>query len=384
MGLQANKLLAIATTHLLVLVALGSGVSPASASSLVTYVGEDTEASCAQTVTGSSGAVQVSRLVLDSKEYCVVDFKNSGNDGSLVAGGFSSPVFSWTPPDGVTQIDYFVVAGGGGGSGAWWSDNVDDPNRIGAGGGGAGGVLSGSGLSVDGPVGIAVGYGGNGSPGTKSAGASTGSPGGPSAISTTGANDQAHGSWTISASGGGRGQSQAVRNIQSMAGGSAGGAVGSSLNVGPGIGVEGQGNAGGLGITELAGGIGRGNAGGGGGKSSQGDNATLLEAGSGGDGVLARIGSSAVNDFGISEIFAAGGGGGSAGRVLIRYEALKQQNPLSLGNANVVFGSNVSLNASGGSGTGTTTYSVVAGGNATGCSVSSEGWSHLQVLELVL
>ena len=44
---------------------------------------------------------------------------------------------TWTPPSGVTQVDYLVVAGGGGGA-------LDR-----AGGGGAGGYLSGTGFPVN-------------------------------------------------------------------------------------------------------------------------------------------------------------------------------------------------------------------------------------------
>ena len=59
---------------------------------------------------------------------------------------------TWTPPSGVTSVDYMVIAGGGGGGG-----------RIG-GGGGAGGYREGIGLSVTPSTSytIAVGSGGAG------------------------------------------------------------------------------------------------------------------------------------------------------------------------------------------------------------------------------
>ena len=191
-------------------------VVPASASSVVTYSDAEAESACAQTVTTTSGAVLVSLIEISSKNYCVLDFKNNSNSGtrsSTTVDGVatytsSTPIFSWSPPTGVTQVDYFMVAGGGGGL-AGYSNN--SPSYAwGGGGGGAGGVRSGSNLVVSGSVSIAVGAGRPLS-GTHSA------------ISTTGAANTQHETWDIFATGGGRGGSSGNTNPIGLYGGSGGG-----------------------------------------------------------------------------------------------------------------------------------------------------------------
>jgi hypothetical protein len=64
---------------------------------------------------------------------------------------------SWVAPEGVTAVDWLVVAGGGGGGAAY------------AGGGGAGGFRTGTGLSVTAGTTytVTVGAGGTGSPGAE-------------------------------------------------------------------------------------------------------------------------------------------------------------------------------------------------------------------------
>ncbi len=62
--------------------------------------------------------------------------------------------FSWTPPPGVTSVEYLVVAGGGGG-GSY------------GGGGGAGGFITGTLTGLSGPQTVTVGYGGGGGSGSR-------------------------------------------------------------------------------------------------------------------------------------------------------------------------------------------------------------------------
>jgi hypothetical protein len=90
-------------------------------------------APCVQTVDNASNVE-----VTSGGGYCIVTFKS----GTRV----------WTPPTGVSAIDFLVVAGGGGGSGRH------------AGGGGAGGFIESTASSLSGAYTIVVGAGGSGSP----------------------------------------------------------------------------------------------------------------------------------------------------------------------------------------------------------------------------
>ena len=79
----------------------------------------------------------VSSLTVTTKidgAYTIVQFVGAGTT-------------TWTPPSGVSSVEYLVVAGGGGGS---------------SGGGGAGGIVTGSNFPVSGNTGVTVGAGGTG------------------------------------------------------------------------------------------------------------------------------------------------------------------------------------------------------------------------------
>ena len=193
---------------------------------------------------------------------------------------FTGDSGTYTPPEGVTIVEYLVVGGGGGG-GAWRG-----------GGGGAGGVLQGI-LSVEPgvPLDVVVGDGGSGAPGgTNNAG---GQNGGNSQFKTIIA---------IGGGGGGIGQNQ---NNSGGSGGSGGGAGGASEtgSQASGSGTVGQGNAGGdsyddtFNATPRAGG-------GGGGAGQTGGAASSGQGGDGGDGISVYI-------TGALQIFGGGGGGAS-------------------------------------------------------------------------
>ena len=182
---------------------------------------------------------------------------------------------TFTPPAGVTEVEYLLVAGGGGGGG------ITAVNAGGAGGGGAGGVLNGTGFAVT-PLtvfNIVVGAGGAGGVG----GAGPGGNGGNSSFST------------LTADGGGGGAS--LGNNNGVAGGSGGGGRLTAAGIG-GAGTAGQGNDGGDGAAAGFA------AGGGGGAAAVGANGLAGGlGGAGGAGVVNAITGAAV-------AYAGGGGGG--------------------------------------------------------------------------
>ncbi len=192
-------------------------------------------------------------------DYTILTFDNVGN-------------WSWTDPNGISTIDYLIVAGGGGGG--------SNPGTGGPGGGGAGGMLNATNYSVTagGLYNITVGAGGT----------ATGSSSG-----TSGTNSSFAG---LIALGGGAG----VLTGDGIAGGSGGGAASIySYSVYPagGAGLAGQGNAGGYGGNRwnnyMAGG-----AGGGAGAAGN---------GAGGAGGVGRI-----NSITGCVTFYAGGGAGTS------------------------------------------------------------------------
>ncbi|MDD5639641.1 MAG: prepilin-type N-terminal cleavage/methylation domain-containing protein [Candidatus Pacebacteria bacterium] len=172
---------------------------------------------------------------------------------------------TWTPPVGVTQVQYLIVGGGGGGGGTGAT--------IGGGGGGGGGVLTGTkSVSNSSPENIRVGSGG---------------------VAQTSNGDYSMFS-TFTAIGGGRGGDQNTNGFS----GSSGGGAGSNGHTG-GAGTSGQGNAGG---NSAAGN----HAGGGGGAGSIGQND---RGASGGGAGGAGIASSITGE----QVYYGGGGGGGYG-----------------------------------------------------------------------
>ena len=207
-------------------------------------------------------ASAVTQWNLTDGTYTVLIF--NGTPGTL----------SWTPPTGVTSVEYLVIGGGGGGGG--------DGNTVGGAGGGAGGYRTATGFGVSGSVPITVGYGGN-----AGSGASSYTDGGNGSISVFS---------TIIALGGGGGsgnQGRVGKDGGSGGGGQYGAAGGSA--------VAGQGYAGGLGSTMYP--TARG-SGGGGGSGSPGADGTATSGGNGGAGTASSI-------TGTSVTRAGGGGGGT-------------------------------------------------------------------------
>jgi len=406
---------ALLTLATLVFSPLAPGVEPARASVTITYLG-NALTKCEQNISGSSGSVTVSLLAVGNEEYCVLDFKNTGNLGRHLDARttFDTPIFQWAPPQGISSVDYLLVAGGGGGGGA--SSNLTLGYMPG-GGGGAGGVVSGSqtgGISES--VSVVVGYGGNGAPGD---GSTSGSWGGPSAISWSGLVNTSHSAWEVWSREGGPGQGRSNTGL-SLDGGSGGGGAHSSSF---GLGTAGQGNNGGK-VFQTASPFYK-NAGGGGGFGSAAEDGTSQEAGNGGSG-----GQVAATAFGNGEWFAGGGGGGaaipgttsralggssiggnggiptsselnatpptadtgsgggggayfdgttfgsgskgSAGRVFIRYLLLNPQAELTVTSTSGTFGTPLQLVVEGGTTGGAITYSVT-GGTASDCSVTAAG-----------
>ena len=103
---------------------------------------------------------------------------------------------SWTCPDGVTEVEYLVVAGGGGGGNTF------------AGGGGAGGFRTGTGFSVTAGTTYTITVGGGGA-GQTAFDTGRGATGSNSVFSTITSNG-----------GGGGGSYQAVPNNSGASGGS--------------------------------------------------------------------------------------------------------------------------------------------------------------------
>ena len=197
--------------------------------------------------------------------------------------GTSTGTTTWTPPSGVTSIEYLVVAGGGSGGGEK------------GGGGGAGGYRTnyeGTPLSISSSAfNITVGAGG--------AGVASGAHGlkGSDSILT-------NGTTTITATGGGGGNAGGGGTSTVKDGGSGGGGAWNTLT-------------GGLGNTPSTtpsqgydGGDGSGSsyycAGGGGGAGGAGADAVTTVAGAGGVGLSNSI-------TGVATYYAGGGGGGSYG-----------------------------------------------------------------------
>ena len=181
-----------------------------------------------------------------------------------------------TPLSSLTA-SYLIVAGGASGA-----------SRIG-GGGGAGGLLTGSGLTID----------------TNSNYVVTVGAGGASVASTPGTNgnngsNSSFSAYATTAVGGGGGGAYITATSQNgIAGGSGGGASSYNNSTTGGSGTSGQGNAGGGGVTLILAGSG------GGGAGAVGSNASAVNNGGGGGiGVASSISGTST--------YYAGGGGGSA------------------------------------------------------------------------
>ncbi len=215
------------------------------------------------------------------------DLLSAGSWYTRTIGSYTIVLFNrtgavvWTPPAGVTRVDYLVVGGGGeGGTGGY-----SVPEYYPGGGGGGGGVLNGTGFPVSGAQTVIVGAGGSGTSGPVPSGAD----GGSSVFGTSAHNITALGG------GGGAGWGTAGR-----AGGSGGGGSGSGSPGGSG--TAGQGYAGSAGNYTLPGNP----AGGGGGAGAPGAGVySSASGGQGGDGRAADITGTAV-------YYGSGGGGGIA------------------------------------------------------------------------
>jgi len=235
---------------------------------------------------GGSGVVIISYV--GAQQFGGGNVTSSGGNTihTFTTSGTLSPLSSLT-------AQYLIVAGGGGGNGA-----VNDYTL--AGGGGAGGLLTGTGVTIDTNSNyvVTVGAGGTGLVYTQAGSAGNGGNSSWSIVSTT-------------AIGGGGGASFAT---QAGNGGSGGGA-GATYPTG-GTGTSGQGNNGGT-ATVFSG---KG-AGGGGGASAVGGNATTNTGGAGGAGTASSISGSSVTyaggggGAGASVGGAGGSGGGGAGAV---------------------------------------------------------------------
>ncbi len=177
---------------------------------------------------------------------------------------------TFTPPTGVTSVQYLVVAGGGGGG-------------SGGGGAGAGGFLTGT-TTVSGATAVTVGPGGTG-------GVSNG-------IGTNGSNSIFSAITAIGGGAGGKRDTGVAGSASGVAGGSGGGiGVGNTAGATVGAGTPGQGNSGGT--ASLAAQYG---AGGGGGAGTVGGNGSTTAGGAGGVGLASSITGSSVT-------YAGGGGG---------------------------------------------------------------------------
>lgn len=217
----------------------------------------------------------------------------TGGNSQYTQGAYRVHVFTgsgtFTPPQGLTQLDVLIVGGGGGGGGF----------RDGGGGGGAGGLRWETGVTVNqSSYNIVVGAGGAGGNNTNTA-SGDGQAGGNSsfgALTATGGG------------GGGRGDGSATTSAGKN-GGSGGGGGSTNQNNNPragGLGTSGQGNNGGQSNTSSN----NNNqaAGGGGGAGAAGAAGSNGAAGNGGIGqdFSAQFGTG----VGASGWFAGGGGGG--------------------------------------------------------------------------
>lgn len=239
--------------------------SSATAASVTASAGETI---CNQTV-GNATGVTAYRL---SSMYCVVEFRTVGST-------------TWTVPNGVTSIEYLVVAGGGGGAGGQASEH-------GGGGGGAGGVLSGVLNVTPGSISVTVGDGGAGGTANAAGGNGTDS-------SLAG---------TLNAVGGGRGGTYFSPNAAN-AGGSGGGA-GASATTSYLTGQDGTAGQGSKGGNVTVSGTNARHGAGGGGAGNVGGNTTAsggytISAGSGGIGITSSI-------TGTTNYYGGGGGGGGS------------------------------------------------------------------------
>lgn len=243
-------------------------ISPTNSAIAASVIASAGETICNQTV-GNATGVTAYRL---SSMYCVVEFRTVGST-------------TWTVPNGVTSIEYLVVAGGGGGAGGQASEH-------GGGGGGAGGVLSGVLNVLPGSIGVTVGDGG--------AGGTANAAGG------NGTNSSLAG--TLNAVGGGRGGTYFSPNAANAggSGGGAGASATSSYLTGQ-DGTAGQGSKGGnvtvsgTNARHGAGGGGAGNVGG----NTTASGGYTISAGSGGIGITSSI-------TGTSNYYGGGGGGGGS------------------------------------------------------------------------
>ena len=207
------------------------------------------------------------------------------------------------------NIEYLVIAGGGGGAAGRDGDGC-------TGGGGAGGYLSSSLADVSTGVVLTatIGAGGDGGPAT---GIADGSDG-------TNTTLEGSGIATVTAIGGGAGDSQDGNNANSGGSGGGGAGGGNPVSAAGGDGTVGQGNAGGdaynpggSGATKYAGG------GGGGAGAAGGTGLSNGTSGAGGDGLASNISGTSVtraggggagdNRYGGSSSAGGAGGGGAGG-----------------------------------------------------------------------
>ena len=230
---------------------------------------------------GTSVASVASNSVTPTFPACAPTTNPSPPSGFTVLTFTNTTTCNWSVPEGVTQIQYLVVAGGGGGAGGQASEH-------GGGGGGAGGLLSGTLNVTTSTISVLVGAGGTG--GVSGARGTSGSN---SSLGTG-----------ITAVGGGAGGTYFTNGA--LAGGSGGGAGAGNFTSGA-NGEAGQGNNGGsVSRTGTNGRHGAGGGGAGGAGGSTTDNGTITtSAGAGGIGIQSSI-------TGTSVTYAGGGGGGGS------------------------------------------------------------------------
>ena len=242
----------------------GSGGNSTSGTANLGGGGGGAEYSQTSGSSGGSGVVIISYVGAQQFGGGVVTSSGGNTIHTFNTSGTLSPLSSLT-------ASYLIVAGGGGGS---------------FGGAGAGGLLSGSGLTIDtnSIYAVTVGAGGAGQDSFGTVG-TNGSSSAFSMVATTAV--------------GGGGGGAATGTLTGNSGGSGGGGGNSGAG---GAGTSGQGNAGGTGYTD---GLSYGIAGGGGGASAVGQtvNAGSSAGGNGGAGTASSISGSSVT-------YAGGGGGG--------------------------------------------------------------------------
>jgi len=215
-------------------------------------------------------------------------------DGSVVVCFLSGTNVTWTVPDGLSSVEYLVVAGGGGGG----ADN--------AGGGGAGCMLTGTASVAPGQeLVITVGAGGAAGRGTHP-NSTQGGDGENSSLRLRSAGSETPVAVAIGGGGGGAGQGSSTAQPDlhpGRTGGSGGGGAGeytAGASLVGGSGTPGQGNGGGSGWGSA--GSFYGGGGGGGGAGAPGNNGVSRNGADGGDGRASTI-------TGRSVFFAGGGGG---------------------------------------------------------------------------